>query len=156
MKTILVQFAETKWTTAAVEAAVEMAQAEHARIVLVRALADSFLDWRGLEASEYEFSEDELADQRQYEMMAATHGVPVETIVIKVHDLAEALAKTADDYQADVVIAPVIHNAIPFSTERDLRHLDHVLEAHHHHLFTVEQPAASTHDYHPVAHAVHA
>lgn len=155
MNTILVQFAETKWTNAAVEAALDLAHEQHARIVLVRALSASFLDWRGLEASEYRFSEDELEDQRRYEMMAAVRGVPVETIAVKYHDLAETLAETADRYQADVVIAPVIHNAIPFSTERDIRHLDHVIEAHHHHLFTVEPPAALPENYHPVAHAIH-
>jgi|GEM_PF-1178900 len=154
MNTILVQMADTKWTTAAVRAACELAREQNADIVLAKMLHDSFLDWRGMKPEEYEFSETECDDLQAYQSIALAHGIVIRSINVRYEDLAEGLAEAADRVNATSVIATIPHSAIPFVDARTIHHFDAVLEAHQHQLFVVEQPAACGSDWQPHAHAL--
>ncbi len=142
-RTIIVQLADTRWTTAAVEAACQIARDSKATLALVLLLSRETLNWKGIDANEYEFTDSEQDDLNTYQRIAATYGVPTNVHSFAYTDLAQTLATVADLLHADNVIAPVAEGTIPFVGGRAVRHLSHVLESHHHHLLTVNQPAVN-------------
>jgi nucleotide-binding universal stress UspA family protein len=146
--TVLVQMADTKWTTAAVQAAVDVAREQQADITLVKMLPASYLNWQGMDARDYRFTDADCEDLYAYEAIARSANVNVQTAVYKYDDLGDGLNQAADELGAETVIATTPHH-------RDLAQLDHSLEAHHHHLYTVEQPAACCSNWQPKATAVH-
>jgi hypothetical protein len=139
---VLVQMADTKWTTAAVEAACEHARENNGEVVLAKMLPANYLNWLGMEAIEYQFTESDCDDIVVYEEIARRCGVPVRTMVVKYENLEDGLANAADETNAEAVIAHVPGSPIPFLHNRPVQRLDTLLEAHRHHLYTVEQPAA--------------
>lgn len=140
--TVLVQVADTKWTVAAVEAACKHAREEGGQVVLAKMLPANYLNWLGIEASEYRLTESDCDDILIYEGIAGRYGVPISTKVFKYENLEDGIADAADEVNADTVIAHVPGSPIPFLHHLPERHLDELLEAHQHHLYTVEQPAA--------------
>jgi hypothetical protein len=148
--TLLVQLAETRWTTDALQVALDHAGPD-SRIVLALMLHDSFLAWQGATPDEYHLSDTEQEEVAAFQAQASAHGVPLEVRAFGYHDLAEGLAKAADSVQADIVLATLPAAAIPFYHDREMRHLDHLLNAHQHHLYLVEEPAAHGEDWRPEA-----
>lgn len=140
--TILVQMADTKWTAAAVEAAAKQARERKGEVVLARMLSADCLNWLGMEAEDYHLSESECDDLQRYEDIGRRYGVPVRLIVRKYEHLEEELARAADSVGADEVIAHLPTSPLPFMHHAPEHHLDELLEERHHHLYTVEQPAA--------------
>lgn len=147
---ILVQLAETRWTTDALQVALDHA-GPGTTIILALMLHDSFLAWQGATADEYHLSETEQNEAETFQAQASAAGVPLTVRTFSYHDLAEGLAKAADAVNADIVLASLPADTIPFYHDREMRHLDHLLNAHHHHLYQVEEPAAHGEDWHPEA-----
>ena len=147
---LLVQLAETRWTTDALQVALDHA-GPNSRIVLALMLHDSFLNWQGATADEYRLSETEQEEVAAFRAQAEARGVPLEVRTFAYHDMADGLAQAADSVQADVVLATLPADAIPFYHDREMRHLDHLLNAHQHHLYLVEEPAVHGEDWHPEA-----
>jgi hypothetical protein len=148
--TLLVQMADARWTEDALRVALEHATAG-SRIVLALMLHDEFLGWRGAQPEEYQLSETERDELAAFRAQAQAHAVPLEFRVFGYHDLAEGLARAADAVSADVVLASVPSTGIPFFHDREMRHLDHLLNAHDHHLYAVEEPAVHDETWHPEA-----
>jgi hypothetical protein len=140
---ILVQMADEKWTTAALTVALEKAQ-PGGEIALVEFLPADALNWHGLDCDEYEFSESEREEIQKFQAMAQAAGVKLTTHCYKTDSLEKTIVRAADTLDADAVFATVPHSALPFLHDRPIKHLSHVLEAHHHHLFTVDQPAVTS------------
>jgi nucleotide-binding universal stress UspA family protein len=157
MANILVHMADTKWTTMAVRAACSMAQAQGASVVLVRMLPAGNLNWLGMNADEYRFSESEREDLAAYQAIAAEHGLSLTSAVYKYDDLAEGFARAADELGADAVIAREMVNGhgLIHRSSAETEHMDHLLEAHHHHLYVVNAPACCDKDWTPSVRAVH-
>ena len=152
--TILVQVTDTKWTVAAVEAACKYARQHDGQVVLAKLLSANYLNWLGIEANEYRFTESDCTDIVVYEEIARRYGVPVRTQVFKYDTLKQGLACAADAVNADAVIAHVPGSPVPFLRQRTERHLAALLESHHHHLYRVNQPAAPV-NWIPVATPIH-
>jgi hypothetical protein len=140
---IMVQMADTKWTAAALEVACKQAQANNAEIALVKMLPANYLNWLGVEANEYRFTDSECEDIQTYHAIADKNGVAISTHVCKYDLLDEGLAEAADKVNADVVFAEIHDGSIPLTHKLHVKHLQQCLEEHHHHLFTVEQPAVT-------------
>lgn len=157
MATILVQMADTKWTTLAVRAACKLAQTQQASVTLVKMLPATNLNWLGMDASEYRFSESENADIAVFQAIAAEYGLILATAVYKYDDLAEGIARAADDLLAESVIVRETVNGhrLVHSSTAEIHHLDELLEAHYHHLYVVNPPAVAADNWSPVAEAVH-
>lgn len=151
--TVMVQMADTKWTKAAVEVACQKALIIGAELALVEMIACECLNWQGIEPDEYVFSESELDDIELYKSIAKVYGVPVSVHVFKYDSLADAIARAADELNADAVFVTLPSTLIPFLRERQILHLSHLLEEHHHHLYSIEQPAVTS-DWTPEARAV--
>lgn len=154
LQQILVQMADEKWTTAALTVAIEKAGQSGGEIALVEFLPADALNWHGLEASEYEYSESEREEIQKFQRMAREAGVKLTLHCYKTDSLEGTIVRAADTLQADTVFATVPHSALPFLHDRPIKHLSHVLEEHHHHLFTVDQPAVTS-GWKPEAHEVH-
>lgn len=148
--TLLVQMADERWTADALRVALDHAT-PGSRIVLALMLHDQFLDWKGAQPEEYQLSETEQAEIAALRAQAQAQHVPLEFRVFGYHDLAGGLASAADAVNADVVLASVPADAIPFFHDREMRHLDHLLNAHDHHLYAVEEPAVHDETWHPDA-----
>jgi hypothetical protein len=107
-------------------------------------IACECLNWQGIEPEEYVFSESELSDIAVYRATAERYGVPVSVHVYKYDSLAEAIARAADELNSDAVFVTLPPTLIPFLHERQVLHLSHLLEEHHHHLYHVDPPAVSS------------
>lgn len=149
MKTILVQLADTRWTKSAVQAACELARKEDAEVVLAKMLSASFLDWRGMEASEYVFTDAECEDIYAYEEIARKASVPIRSMVFKYDDLAKGLADAANFVHAGEVIAQTPHETLPLGEGLELKYMERLMAARKHQLYTVNQPAAVVSGWHP-------
>lgn len=135
--TVMVQMADVRWTTAAVEVAARRAKEIGASVALVELIAAERLTWQGIEASEYQFSSSERENIKGYRAIAARYGVPVSVHVVKYESLTDAIAQAADDLDAESVFVTLPHTLIPFLHERQVLQLNHLLEEHYHHLFTL-------------------
>lgn len=148
--TLLVQMSEARWTEDALRVALDHAT-PGSKIVLALMLHDEFLKWKGAAPEEYHLSETEQEELAAFRVQAQAQNVPLELRIFGYHTLAEGLAKAADVVNADVVIAAVPADSIPFYHDREMRHLDHLLNEHHHHLYAVEEPAVHDANWHPEA-----
>lgn len=148
--TLLVQMAEPRWTTDALQVALNHAGPD-SRIILALMLHDSFLGWNGDTPEEYQLSETEQEQVAVFQAQALAYNLKLDVRAFGYHDLAEGLAKAADSVNADIVLATLPADNIPFYHDREMRHLDHLLNAHQHHLYTVEEPAAHGEDWAPEA-----
>jgi hypothetical protein len=149
----MVHMAETRWTTSAVEVAAAKARETGAEIVLAYLIPCECLKWGGLAVEEHVFSESERDDLQLYQAIATRYGVRLSVQKFQYENLEAGLIAAADALNADEVFAPVPHNSLPFLGDRQARHLSHALEAHRHHLYTVDQPAVTagwTPEAHPV------
>ena len=135
--TVMVQMADVRWTTAAVEVAARRAKEIGAEIALVEMIACERLNWQGIEAHDYQFSSSERENIKAYKAIAARYGVPVSVHVCRYESLTEAIAQAADELDAESVFVTLPHTLIPFVHERQVLQLNHLLEEHYHHLFTV-------------------
>jgi hypothetical protein len=151
--TIMVQMAETKWTTSALEVAAAKARETGAEVVLAYLIPCECLKWGGLAVEEHVFSESERDDLQTYQAIATRYGVRLSVRKFEYENLEAGLIAAADVLSADEVFAPVPHSALPFLSDRQARHLSHALEAHRHHLYTVDQPAVTV-GWKPEAHIV--
>ncbi len=139
--TIMVQMADTKWTTSALEAAVAKAREIDAEVVLAYFIPCECLAWGGLAVEEHVFSESERDDLQAYQSIAARYGVRLSVQKFQYENLEAGVIAAADVLKADEVFAPMPHNSLPFLSNRQARHLSDALEAHRHHLYTVDQTA---------------
>ncbi|MBE2269850.1 MAG: hypothetical protein IAE80_16555 [Anaerolinea sp.] len=138
--TVMVQMADVRWTTTAVEIAAKRAQEIGAELALVEMIASECLNWQGIEPDEYQFSPTEREDIKHYRGIARKYGVPVSVHVYKYDSLSECIAQAADELDAESVFVTLPHTLIPFLHERQVLHLSHLLEDHYHHLFTLDVP----------------
>lgn len=136
--TVMVQMADVCWTKAAVEVAARRAKEIGAEIALVEMIAAERLAWQGIEAKDYQFSPSERDNIKAYRAIAAHYGVSVSVHVYKYESLTQAIAHAADDLDAESVFVTLPHTLIPFMHERQVLQLNHLLEEHYHHLFTLE------------------
>lgn len=149
----MVQMADTKWTTSALEVAAAKARETGAEVVLAYLIPCECLKWGGLVVEEHVFSESERDDLQTYQSIANRYGVMLSVRKFEYENLEAGLVAAADALNADEVFAPTPHDALPFLSDRQMRHLSHTLEAHRHHLYTLDQPAVTT-GWTPQAHTV--
>jgi hypothetical protein len=144
MPTIMVHMDDHKWTLAALHQACEQARKEGAQVVLALMLPDRHCVLANIDVDHYVFSETECEELEAYTAIATQHHVPLTTRVFEYHDLKTGLATAADMLNATTVYAHVSETMLPFVHDRQVRHLEQTLEAHHHHLLAFEVPAVGS------------
>jgi hypothetical protein len=137
---IMVQMDDHKWTLAALRMACADAAARHGSVVLALLLPKTHVTLAGIDVSHYVFSETECDELEEYAAIAMQRHVPLTTRVFEYTHLDDGISAAADALNADTVYAHVEGDLLPFIHQRHVRHLEHTLEAHHHHLRTFELP----------------
>jgi nucleotide-binding universal stress UspA family protein len=137
---IMVQMDDHKWTLAALEMACAEAATRRASVVLALLLPQSHITLANVDLEHYAFSETECEEIEAYAAIAGRCGVPLTTRVFAYSDLDTGLNDVADVLHADTVFAHIPGDLLPFIHRRHIRHLEHDLESHHHHLRTFELP----------------
>lgn len=137
-QTILVEMTGAKRTWEAMYAACQLAREAGDKVVLVKMLPLDYLQWIADDCAEYTFSEGETEDIRNYHHIADEFEVAFEVRLIPYTDWESALVRAADELNARIVFARPPESIVPFFHHAPLRHLQHVMEAHHHELHPME------------------
>lgn len=140
---MMVQMDDHHWTQAALRAACHEARDAGGSVVLALLLPESHCILSNIDPAHYEFTETELDELFDYRAIAAEHHVSLTVRVFAYHTLEQGIMDAADAVSATTVFTHMPAALLPFQHDLKVRHLEKVLEEHHHHLRNFEPPIVS-------------
>jgi hypothetical protein len=143
MPTLMVQMDDHKWTLNALHEACGKARTRGAQVVLALMLPQRHVVFGNINVDRYQFTDAEAEELREYNAVAAEYGVPLMTRVFEYDDLEEGISAAADALNAETVYARLPGALLPVTQHSHERHLEEVLEAHHHDLRLLDTPIIS-------------
>lgn len=123
MSSLLVQLGDDAWTPYALTSACQLAQLEHAQIILVRFLPTARVRWLGAPIAPLAWSTSTQAKLIRYDNLCAQYGLELALYTVIYHELSGAIADTAQQFEATDVFVQFPPCSIPFWRQFQLKML---------------------------------
>ena len=143
MKTILVQFAEPRWTNEAIQQACALARNSAARIVLIRLMQMPHASYLGTDFGYVPADRHETLRLAEYQATAEDYGVELSITPLQCISKPDALVQAVEMLNADLLFARIPSSRIPYWRRFQVWWLRQQLGVK---LITLDQPITTAQD----------